>query len=455
MTPAPQPHSKKSPAPGGERALLLIDDSKLRQQSFSAAEKILKKMDRLEASMVAFQKEDQKLFDGWFELTFREERAEIERLKNERARLAKFHNWIVALAYAEKISAPAAYLRIKEEERAYENGDEETKRKIELERERRDQYIRSQVEEENTFDEFEEEEEENRDNGFGPSPLTEEEQEALARVKEMDPAFLREAMKDPEAAFDLLGMLLSLSRTPEDFALFLRLWELANTAVRGKLSKLFSRATGMPLGEKLGEMRAFVQAAEAAQEKQGEEAFEENFFSADKRANRVHQLSPEQDEALKLTYRKLVRRLHPDLQRNSAVSGKLGHWQQRVWSAAQDAYKEKSLPKLEHLYKIVLLRSRELNDLTISEIQSSREWLEEELEFMGSEARGMKRHPAWGFHKKKSYEKIELKVRIRFEHELDSTEFAIDELLEQQEYLARLANAEIRKRPRRTAPRNT
>jgi len=442
MKHAHQPQPNDSTAPPGTGALLLIDDSKLREQSFSAAKKILKKIDRLEASITAFRSDDQKLFDGWYELNFREERAEIERLQNERSRLIKFRHWLIAMAHEEKISTPAAYLRLKEEERAFENGNAEVKRRIEAERERRDDYIRAQIERKIPFSDFdEEEEEENQENEFDSSPLTEEEKESLAKVMEMDPAFLRESIKDPESAFDLLGMLLSLARSPKEFSLFLQLWELSSTHVRGRISRLYSSATGKHLKEKLEKMRAFVQAAELENEEPEHEGsrFDENFFFAQEPSARAQQLTPEQEELLKLTYGKLVRKLHPDLQREGAASGKLGHWQQRVWSLAQDAYKEKSLLKLDHLYKIVLLRSRELNELTISEILSSRAWLEEELEYMGSEAKGMKKHPAWGFHKKKTYEKLELKIRLRFERELDSAAYEIGELLEQHEYLARLA----------------
>jgi hypothetical protein len=90
--------------------LLVIDDQRICKVAFSEAEKLIKKMDRLEQDLESFHVQDQRLFSSWFDLTFRKEQQQIVERHEEHRALAKFHNWMIAIAQQLDISLPAALL---------------------------------------------------------------------------------------------------------------------------------------------------------------------------------------------------------------------------------------------------------------------------------------------------------------------------------------------------------
>ena len=80
--------------------LLVIDDKRIRKDAFAQAEKLIKKIARLEADLDSFHVQDQRLFSNWHELSFRKEREMISDRREEHRKLGKFHNSIIAIAAA-------------------------------------------------------------------------------------------------------------------------------------------------------------------------------------------------------------------------------------------------------------------------------------------------------------------------------------------------------------------
>jgi len=66
-----------------------------------------------------------------------------------------------------------------------------------------------------------------------------------------------------------------------------------------------------------------------------------------------------------------------------------------------------------------MLRLRELSDLTMSEIHESYSWLKSEFSDLEREAKNLKRMPAWGFAKRKTYEPLTKKILRDFDREID------------------------------------
>jgi len=71
-------------------SLLIIDDRRLRGEAFAPRRKIHRQNDRLEAAMQSFRDHDQKLFNNWYELTFRSETMKTEKFREEFRTLVRF-----------------------------------------------------------------------------------------------------------------------------------------------------------------------------------------------------------------------------------------------------------------------------------------------------------------------------------------------------------------------------
>ena len=154
-----------------------------------------------------------------------------------------------------------------------------------------------------------------------------------------------------------------------------------------------------------------------------------------------------------------MRHLHPDLQADGRGQT---HWQKKIWNRVQNAKLSLNKRELEKLFRLVMIRSRNLNELTLSEIKESQSWLKIELDELSREARDLKKLPAWGFSRLKDYTVLKRKLEKPFEVELGQIQEMIDELKEQHSFLEMMGRANpdpqrkrSRKRPRpksRVAP---
>ena len=149
----------------------------------------------------------------------------------------------------------------------------------------------------------------------------------------------------------------------------------------------------------------------------------------------------ERDELIKIIYRKLVRRLHPDL--NGTSQKEVVAWQKTIWHRVQKAHESFDLSSLERLYRMVLVRSRDLSEVTMGEILESHSWLQKEISELNSEVSANKQAPAWGFSRRKNYDALQRKVEKTILGDLHLIDSELREMQEQFQMLEALASGEI------------
>ena len=98
------------------RALLIIDDAKIRRSAFGVVEKILRKIDTLEKKIKDFSDADSQLYESWHQLTFKNDLSRISKAQDQFKLLVKLHNSIVGYSQQYSVSMIEAYRAIKEEE---------------------------------------------------------------------------------------------------------------------------------------------------------------------------------------------------------------------------------------------------------------------------------------------------------------------------------------------------
>lgn len=151
-------------------------------------------------------------------------------------------------------------------------------------------------------------------------------------------------------------------------------------------------------------------------------------------------------EKLKLVYRKLVRRLHPDLQ-GPHIDATETRWQKRIWLISQTARAAGDVAQLEAIYKVNLLRQMDMGDFSLADAREVHAWLERELarqEYGLAEAR---RHAGFDFSQAADLDDLERRTRIEFDRERQFLLGEIEDLRGQHAWLEQPRLRRTRKRP--------
>ncbi|MNK98598.1 hypothetical protein D3C87_1189670 [compost metagenome] len=130
----------------------------------------------------------------------------------------------------------------------------------------------------------------------------------------------------------------------------------------------------------------------------------------------------------KALYRRLARRLHPDVKKASAKVTEA--WVLQTWLKVQDAYKREDATALERLDLICLIRMEELNQLSLDEIRAGGAALTQEFEDLRFSIRDLKKHPAWKFSTKRAFDSLRSKIREKIRRELEPIKYDIEQLRE-------------------------
>lgn len=383
--------------------LILLDDRKIRKQAFASLEKLLKKLQRMEGHVESFHNQDEQLFQEWFEATFRDDNREVADLRAQYRELTDFHNHMHALAQMEDLALPEAAYLLREEQRIYAAASLEERRRIDEDRLLREQFIRSQVQGE-----------ERRE-----ASLDEEDLEEVEILNELDADELEEWCASSQTAFLLLGKALRVASCTQDFELFFRLWEATHPKIQRDFARRFEKQHDYSLTEALERMR----------ERLGGDG--------------------ERKEALKLQYRQLVRKLHPDLHEPSSRPAD-EIWRKKMWGQVQDAYEREDLKELNRLFHLVLLRTRDLQQLRLSELHLSRRWVSDEIELLAEQMKRLRRRPAWGFSRRKNFEPIKRKIERDLRKLRRDLENQVVEMRVHQTRLERLGRESLGRRRRRS-----
>ncbi|HMN69100.1 MAG TPA: hypothetical protein PKC28_11220 [Bdellovibrionales bacterium] len=394
--------------------LIVVDDRHIRKSAFARVNRLLKKLQRLDANVTGFYDRDQKLFGEWDALTFRERCQTLERLRGEYLRLAEWHNWILAISEMEDLSPREAALFLRDEERRYVSGNEFERRHIEELRRLRDQYIRSAGDRQHRRHRRRQEREEAemaQSRGRGTPDVSDlEEFENLMELSDQE---LEDCCSDQGVAFAILGLALRVGDFRRDFSGFFRAWDLVHPKIQTRFQKDFKAQTGRDLMQALGKIRT-------EPEPESKAASAESRGPGDEDPGR-----PSAIEAFKLLYRKIVRKLHPDMQ---GEKDRDAIWRGKMWLRTQKAYKEEDTRELNKIYQMILLRGDELNELRVSDLHITHDWLSDEIDMTENQIRGLRSQPAWGFSRRKDFAPLRRKIDKKLERDEQTLRLEIEDL---------------------------
>ncbi|MBL7669424.1 MAG: hypothetical protein JNM39_02950 [Bdellovibrionaceae bacterium] len=494
------------------RSVLVVDDQKIRLAAFQEAEKLFKKMHRIESDLDSFQSQDQRRFEAWSSLTFREINNQVLEAQAKMYRLHQIHNWMVALSRMKKISAAKAFRQIKKEENRYSQCSEAEKRAIDEARRKREDFIRDELLKENRRDDFDsmdesfdssyaeeidsdqdrsEQADEDQfwefDRPQGP-PRSKEEERVFRHILGMSEEELNDICEDLEEVFFLFDLVGRLQRSLREMLPMLRIWVSLPKQQQGPFAKKFRRVHGAPIEPLISELmrirddlarteRKFASRGRSSKKQRGQgwddfssvdaessrtmdqEGLLDEISNADSNANpnSINYIS--EQEQLKMIYRKLVRRLHPDMQsqnqghvqnqnqnqnqnakekknpndRHKKESAEKKQevesaWRKQMWGRVQECYKDKDLKGLTKLFQMTLLRTGALRDLTLTEIEESANWLRQELAILQGQAAAFKKMPAWGFSRKKDLAPLIRKIEKSYQKDLKAILLEIKDL---------------------------
>lgn len=413
------------------RSLLVVDDWGLRLQQFSEAEALLKKIDKADRDQEQFATQDQRLFNDWYELTFRKEKQELEDRRQEYIDLARFHNDLISIVEMEDLSIHEAYWFWQDEEAAYQKGTDQERKTIEERRQQRREFAQKAMEEEfeyswdgeerwdEDWDGDDDEPEDLPRNEPDLSSLTKSETKTYHFLKSSSPEQLQKYFSQQEDSELLAFEAMGISSKADDQLLFLNVWKALPRKIQQVLSKDFKRTTGQRLEDVMQNLEFLNDLQASMEDSFNEELDEENwngdFYQIPQR--KAATLSALEEESLKNTYRKLARVIHPD-SHDPNLNKQLKNWYNKMWLRVQEAYQGKDLLLLQRLETLTTLRLKKLNSLTMDEIKASTQWLEDELSAMQRVLKDLKKHPAWGFSRKRSYDSLITKIRKDFAESL-------------------------------------
>jgi hypothetical protein len=141
----------------------------------------------------------------------------------------------------------------------------------------------------------------------------------------------------------------------------------------------------------------------------------------------LHRIGSDRSEtnlsAVKVVFRRLVKRLHPD------HNGDLDEPEKALWNEAMTAYQSNNAAALETIeVRLALLRQEDLLPGQIPALRRYRDGLTDEVEYLADELRTARQHPAWEFSAKKKTESYTQKMRREFRHEIERARARLKEL---------------------------
>ncbi len=444
------------------RSLVLIDDRALRREAFTQAEKLIRRLERIERDLDAFESEDQRLYRNWFELTFRIELERIHDTEAEVRRLTHFHNWMVAEHHRLEISVAAAYKILKAEQEFYKTATPSERVQIDRERAARDEFLRTMLEKEYEKQRKRTERAEKKDRA-----ASEAAEQLFREASGLSESEIEERLKNRASAIDWLTSLLTQARLIMHLVVWRKIWEAVPGALKNEFKRLMLHARGMDIESVLNDIEKILSDYDTQQARvkasHSESSMDHNTenvaaplrkvdLDADSESGSAHSSMEheadratssrqgERDELVKIIYRKLVRRLHPDV--NGASTTEAAAWQKAIWHRVQNAHEAFDLDGLERLYRMVLVRSRELSEVTMGEILESHKWLMSEIQELNAKVNANRKSPAWGFSRRKDYDALQRRVVKSVLEELEEMELELRDMQEQFNMLDALSSGE-------------
>ncbi|MEO5968377.1 MAG: hypothetical protein ABIQ95_00495, partial [Bdellovibrionia bacterium] len=359
-------------------------------------------------------------------------------------------NALIALAEMQSLGLEEAYAILKEEEKRYAAGTEAERRKIDEKRSARDAYAQEEMNRifgrardsddgglDDEFDDFDSEED--IWNGPDASNLTAKQSALYEKLKVISAQNVRSQCSHDGGAQQLLMQVIEIGSMTGDMSLLVRIWNLFPEKTRKHLDKQYRADMGESFTDRIKEVEEML-----SEQMEAEEDFDEEFIRVDNTSGK--KLSQQDELELKQTYRKLARKIHPDSQ-SPKDSESLKKWYSKIWHRVQNAYQHRNLTALKKLDALTLIRMKELRSMTLAEITQSSQWLDEELNELRLEVKDLRKHPAWKFSTKRSYETLIVKIRKDFQRDIEPLLKQIERLSDTHQYLEKIGN--LKSRPRK------
>ncbi len=438
-----------------QRALLVIDNTPIRNQEISVLQKWRKKLEKLELTLQQFHRSDLQLYSEWHQLTFRQLLEKLEKTRADFQRIAEYHNKVVFISKQNRISVPEAYHLLKEEQRQHEKGDAAVRAKIEAvwsQREqeltrilrgdveddcpcaecRRERAARQKIHDEDATDEFTfsaDDDEVDFGTNVDRDQARQEFASEIKRYEQMSNEQLRKIMRDTDRGFYFVLEAINLLVQVERRDLLLKIWEAAPAKVKKMVDSYGRKNVGQSFSELMSSLEFFEEISDEDENDDSEESdFESEYFSgtASGRHRRKELIEDEQLQ-LKSTYRKIVRKIHPDYA--NLIPGKVSkEWLETVWTRSTEAHNKNDQEGLTGIYYEILAVFGEFGELGLHDLRQAAQSFEREHKRMLSASADIKRNPAWNFSKLKDYGKLEKKVASPLLRQLTEIETELNEL---------------------------
>ncbi|MBL7555885.1 MAG: hypothetical protein JNM24_08695 [Bdellovibrionaceae bacterium] len=408
-----------------ERNLITIDQRPLRANAINELEKWHDKIELLEIEIQKFHDTDFKLYNDWLRLTLADLQEENNTLIDKYQKIALFHNWVVFTADEKNISLPHAFFLMSEEELKYQKGSPEEREQIEKLREVRTKKIHAELksDSEDDFDneeDFQSDSEQYNDENFDAdrernSWIEQEEREIRLQRERFQKEILFfesltdkkivKKMRDFGEGISLISTCVYVCSLCYRFDLVERIWAFVPLKIKTHFNSDFKKQMGVTLDQYL--MNVKEDAKRTSNDEEFGEEFDfkshfENPFASKTKTEAV----PENLEAAKIVYRRIMMKVHPDKLSADFVNTKK-HWLDRLWKKIQSAYDQTDVKALKNLHLQVLVTLKNYDDLDLSDLRAGTQLLQAELTRLGKSHEDTLQHPAWGFSKLKSYKKLE------------------------------------------------
>ncbi len=405
--------------------LITIDQRPLRKSAIHELEAWHDKIELLEIEIQKFHDSDFKLYNDWLRLTLADLQIETNSLIEKYQKLAQFHNWVVFTAEERNISLPYAFFLMAEEDRLFQKGTQEEKDHIEKIRIERTKKINSGIksEDEDDYDEEETEFDSEPDTDSSEYDHAHSEDDDWLKTEEREIRSMREkfqkeliffegltdkkiakTMRQFDEGINLIANCVYICSLCYRFDIVERIWGFVPLKIKTHFNADFKKQMGVTLDQYLVNIKNDAQRSSTLEDSDEEFNFKahfENPFSSP-----TIEILPENVEAAKIIYRRIMMKVHPDKLSTEFVTVKKS-WLDRLWKKIQGAYEKSDVKALQNLNLQVLVTLKKYDELDLTDLRSGSKLLQSELDRLGKSHEETLQHPAWGFSKLKSYKKLE------------------------------------------------
>jgi hypothetical protein len=404
-------------------ALITIDYKVLKKQQAKEALDLLRKLTKINESIVCFNTSDQQLFKNWSTALLHPLEEKIDILSKTLNELSAKQDQITAISDIQEINYLEAYRIYCAEEEILQSGSEEEKKQTLRLREKREKYITLRIQSiyDWQFSNYNEE-------------CMDETQNEPSEKEDLFDTYLYNMAQTEKTFLKYFADVLKLKAHEVDWENHLQATRFMTVLIeRARISgieqdwKTYFTALGHSNQSFQKHFKKYLKENYKIYSELDLLNMQERSYAKRKHvyASQQEEFSPEADEEIKLLYRKLVRQLHPDSKLkidNPRID------QASLWQQTQDAYEQNDKTQLEYLEKYLCLVRGELDHLNTSDFSKLSNFLEVQLFYKRLKNKELRKQPGWRFSKKKSFDHLEKRLKAPYLKQIHQLEYQIHHL---------------------------